>query len=372
MKAARRQAGASGGPVTVTLQVALSLALIVLSGCVAADAVSGSEETVAVRYATDRSRDGVSGTNFGYDDGRGELGFGIAEVSIPAGHIKGRLEAPPLRSPAALADRRFHVYLASVRPVARDAFVAELRGALGRSRRNEILIFVHGYNTDFGLALRRTAQLRVDLDFAGVAVAFSWPSAGRATSYVSDQNNADWAAPDLAGMLRLLVGESGADRVHLLVHSMGSRILLHALDELERDHAAADPPLFAEVIFAAPDVDSDIFAESVPRLQPLARRFTLYASDSDMAMLAARRASGGYPRAGDSSTGAVVLPGMDTVDASAVRDDLFGHEYFGESPPVLDDIRLLLRAGVAAADRPRMARASHRGRSYWRLLPPES
>jgi len=156
---------------------------------------------------------------------------------------------------------------------------------------------------------------------------------------------------------------------------MGSRILLRALDELARDRTAGDPPAFGEVIFAAPDVDADIFAASAPRLQPLASRFTLYASDSDMAMAAAQRVAGGYPRAGESGPAIVVVAGMDTVDASAVRDDLFGHEYFGESRPVLDDIRLLLRDGAAAADRPGMVRGSHHGRGYWRLLPaaaPES
>ena len=155
---------------------------------------------------------------------------------------------------------------------------------------------------------------------------------------------------------------------------MGSRILLRALDELARDRTAGDPPVFGEVNFAAPDVDVDVFVASAPRLQRLASRFTLYASDRDMAMAAPRHASGGHPRAGDSSEAIVVVAGMDTVDASAVRDDLFGHEYFGESRPVLD-IRLLLHDGAAAADRPGTVRGSHHGRGYWRLLPaaaPES
>jgi esterase/lipase superfamily enzyme len=352
------------------------LLFVMLPGCVAdyGDSRPRAGDTdagapVAVWYATDRSRDGNAGTNLGFDDGRGELRFGIADVSMPVDHVAGRLEAPPFKSPAALADPRWHVYLDSVRPVTRDAFVADLRGALGQARRNEILVFVHGYNTDFGLAMRRTAQLWVDLDFAGVAVAFSWPSAGRATAYLADQNNADWAAPDLAATLRLLVDESGADRIHLYVHSMGSRILLNALDELARDRAAGDPPSFAEVVFAAADVDADIFNASAPRLQPLAGRFTLYASDSDMAMAAARDAAGGYPRAGEIGEAIVVVAGMDTVDASAVRDDLFGHEYFGESIPVLNDIRLLLRDGAGAAERPRMVQNYHLGRTYWRLLP---
>ena len=374
---AAQAAGATDDHVKMKFHLALLSALILLPGCVADYGESGStardagvETPVTVRYATDRARDGDGGPNFGYDDGRGTLHFGIAAVSIPAGHVAGRLEAPPLKSQASLADRRWHVYLDQVRAIADDDFFAGVRGDLGRAGRNEILVFVHGYNTDFSLAMRRLAQLWVDLDFAGVAVAFSWPSAGRATAYLPDQNNADWAAPDLAATLRLLPGESGADRIHLFVHSMGGRILLRALEELARDREAGEPPLLGEVIFAAPDVDADIFAASVPRLQPLAGRFTLYASDSDMAMSAARRASGGYPRAGDSSEAIVVVAGMDTVDASAVRDDLVGHEYFGESTPVLDDIRLLLRDGAGAADRPRMVQDWRLGRSYWRLLPP--
>jgi esterase/lipase superfamily enzyme len=364
-----------GDRTTMKFQLALLSGLVLLPGCVAAPAGTATDgedaaRQVEVRYATDRARDGEDGTNFGFNKGRGALAFGIAGVSVPTGHVAGRLEAPPFRAPAALADPRWHIYLDSVRPMPREAFAADLRDALGRARRNEILVFVHGYNTDFGLAMRRSSQLWLDLDFAGVLVAFSWPSAGRPTSYLRDQNNADWAAPDLAATLRLLVDESGADRIHLFVHSMGSRILFDALDALARDHAAVDPPPFAEVIFAAPDVDADIFVASAPRLQPLAGRFTVYASDSDMAMIAARHRAGGHPRAGESGAAIVVVPGMDTVDASAVRDDLFGHEYFGESRPVLEDIGLLLRDGAGAGDRPHMVRVSVPGRSYWRLLPP--
>jgi len=355
--------------------MAVSLAVC---GCMAVadtDAVPtsadvGEASRVTVRYASNRVREGTEGANFGYDDGRGALVFGVAGVSLPPGHVKGRLEAPPLKSPAALADRRFHVYLESVRQVVRAAFVEDLRGALTRAAREEILVFIHGYNTDFGLAMRRAAQLAADLQFDGVMVAFSWPSAGWPTSYVADQNNADWAAPGLARTLRLLVDESGAVRIHLLAHSMGGRILLDAFDELMRERDSGTLPLFGQVIFAAPDVDAAIFAQTARRLLPVASRFTLYASDSDMAMAAARSVAGGYPRAGDSGSGIVVLPGMDTVDASAVRDDIFGHEYFGESAPVLDDMRLLLTDGTGAAARPRMERRAHGGLIYWRLLPP--
>lgn len=175
------------------------------------------------------------------------------------------------------------------------------------------------------------------------------------------------AAPDLAAALRLLVAEAGADRIHVFAHSMGGRVVPRAFEELARDGAGGPLPAFGEVIFAVPDVDAEVFAVTAFRLMPLARRFTLYASDSDMAMAAARHAAGGYARAGDAKAPVVVLPDRDTVDTSAVRDDRVGDEYFGASTPVLDDIRRLLRDGAGV--RPRMEQASYGGLSYGRLLP---
>ena len=354
------------------------LIFVLLPGCVADHEASGpeagaleAETPVAVWYATDRERDGgANGNESGYTDGRADIAYGVADIRLPPVHVAGRLEAPALASAGSVADRRWHVYLDSARPLGHIAFMADLGGALDMAARRKILVYIHGFNTDFGLSVRRAAQIAHDLDYGGVPLAFAWPSAGTMAGYLADQNNADWAAPDLAETLRLLARDSGAERINLIAHSMGSRLLIQALDELARDRAATDPPLFGEVIFAAPDVDSDIFATAVLRLRPLAGRFTLYVSGSDVALSTSRRLAGDHPRAGESGAGMVVIADMDTVDASAVDDDLFGHEYFGESGPVLNDIRLLLHDGAGAAERPRLERDFHLGRSYWRLLPP--
>ena len=359
------------------------LIFVMLPGCVADYGDSGpqagevgTEIPVAVWYATDRERDGGGGDGeTGYGDGRADLTYGVADIRIPPAHVAARLEGPALASAGSPADPRWHVYLDSARALSRDAFTGKLQAALGESGRRGILLYIHGFNTDFGRSVRRAAQIGHDLDYDGVAMAFTWPSAGTMAGYLADLNNADWAVTHLAETLRLLARDAGAERIDLIAHSMGSRLLIQALDELARDRAATEPPLFGEVIFAAPDVDSDIFATSVARLRPLVGRFTLYVSSNDVALATSRRLAGDHPRAGESGPGMVVIADMDTVDASAVGDDLFGHEYFGESAPVLNDIRLLLRDGDGAAERPRLERDFHLGRSYWRLLPsaaPES
>ncbi len=364
------------------LKLLSCLIFVMLPGCVADYGDSGpeagepaTETPVTVWYATDRARaDSASDGEPRYGAGRGDVTYGVTDIRLPPVHVVGTLEEPALASAVSstdsLTDRRWHVYLDSARPLRRDAFMADLRAALGMSARREILLYIHGFNTDFGRSMRRAAQITHDLDHGGVAIAFTWPSAGSVSAYLADLNNADWAAPHLAETLRLLARDSGAERINLIAHSMGNRVLIQALDELARDRTASDSPLFGEVIFAAPDVDSEIFAAAMPRLRPLAGRFTLYVSSNDVALATSKKLAGGHPRAGESGVGMVVIADMDTVDASAVGDDLFGHEYFGESAPVLNDIRLLLRDGAGAAERPGLVRDFYLGRSYWRLLPP--
>jgi esterase/lipase superfamily enzyme len=345
-----------------------STVLFILPGCVAdygetadttRDVPSGMRTTVL--YATDRQAAAT-----GYGDGRTDITYGVADYLVSPSHVVGGANASSVASAGSAAD----IEVVSTTPLPAGDFSTNLHDALGSATRREILLYVHGYNSDFQWSMRRTAQIAHDLDYDGVAMAFAWPSAGSVASYLADLNNADWAASDLAETLRMLIRDSGADRIDLIAHSMGSRLLIQALDDLARGRPATDPPLFGDVIFAAPDVDSEIFSSAIERLQPLAERFTLYVSANDFALATSRKLAGDHPRAGESGKGMVVIAGLDTVDTSAVGDDLFGHEYLGDSAPVLDDIRTLLRDHAGAADRPGLQRDFYLGRSYWRLEAP--
>ena len=41
-----------------------------------------------------------------------------------------------------------------------------------------------------------------------------------------------------------------------------------------------------------------------------------------------------------------LAPGIDTIDASAIRQDILGHSYFGDSATVIKDLFLLLAQGL--------------------------
>jgi esterase/lipase superfamily enzyme len=78
-------------------------------------------------------------------------------------------------------------------PLPRDEFVRESDAQLAKAvrYRDQVFIFVHGFNTSFDDALYRTAQLAYDMEFDGVPYLFSWPSMASATEYLYDRDSAD-------------------------------------------------------------------------------------------------------------------------------------------------------------------------------------
>jgi hypothetical protein len=77
----------------------------------------------------------------------------------------------------------------------------------------------------------------------------------------------------------------------------------------------------------------------------------------------------GYPRAGDAADGILIVPGIDTIDASNVDDSMLAHSYFVESIPVIRDIARMLRTGAATTERGALKRVQARNGVHWELEP---
>lgn len=323
---------------------------------------------VTVMFGTDRKLDPRTG-GFGGARGTG-ISYGEVAVSIPQGHRTGELEAPSLWKLEFREDPRRHMVVLDRSPLTRLAFLnrvkarAQAQGASGSS-----FIFVHGYNVAFDDAARRTAQITYDLDYRGVPVFYSWPSQGTLQGYTTDENNAQWSEANLKRFLVDFAQKSGTKDLYLIAHSMGNRVLTGAL----RQAFAEQPRLkgrFKEIILTAPDIDAEIFKRDIaPALAAGCDRITLYASDGDNALLASKKVHG-YPRAGDTAEGIVVVPGIETIDASGLDTSFLEHSYFATAPPVIGDIRRVLLDGLRAARRGLEPRTAGGG-SYWKLRGPK-
>ena len=302
-----------------------------------------------------------------YGGDRGELTRGVCDVTVPDTHQRGQVERPSLLRFEVREDQREHVVLTSAVELTEDDFQQRLAQTLQHSPERELLVFIHGYNVDFEEAVRRTAQIAVDLPFSGVPVCYSWPSQGSLLGYSVDANNAEWTVPHLEQFLRELSAESGATSINVIAHSMGNRVLTGAVERISRTQSAGEPPPFDRLVLAAPDVDADRFRRDfAPALVQLGKQVTLYASSDDQALIASKQVHG-YPRAGESGPNVVVVPGVETIDVSGIDLSLLGHSYYGDSESILRDLFDVVQGRLPAPQRASLVARQLGQQIYWQL-----
>ncbi|HYQ71589.1 MAG TPA: alpha/beta fold hydrolase [Gammaproteobacteria bacterium] len=300
-------------------------------------------------YVTNRAPE-PDGAGY-FSAARGDINFGTATVSIPPGHVMGRHEEPSLLKFETGQDASKHIKLQEVAPLSRDDFAERLGQAIQDSPGKKLMIFVHGYNMSFTEATRALAQFAADLKFNGPVVLFSWPSQGSLTGYAVDETNAEWAQSHFQELMTALLERIPVQHIYLVGHSMGNRIIGRAMATLANERLESDMLRFREIIMIAPDIDAEVFRmDMAPRLARTGIHLTLYASSSDRA-LRASKAFHGYPRAGESGDGLVVIEGLETIDASDVSGGILGHSYFAEDRRMMEDIYALLQTGQRADQR---------------------
>ncbi|MCR9202623.1 MAG: alpha/beta hydrolase [Planctomycetaceae bacterium] len=274
-----------------------------------------------------------------------------------------------------------------------DAFFDDIRGLVEQSDAHDIFVFVHGFNVTLENATARAAQMAEDLPFDGVVLVFSWPSAGKATAYLSDEHQAERYFWNLSALLHRLRQSCPADtHLNLLAHSMGNRVTLRAIEalcgtidpaggrnslaferhfsgrgvassgnsagivgaspaEIQRrfpswgrwhhSRRSGSPPI-DNLVLASPDVAAADFRQSINNLRHACGRIVVYASDSDYALKASRRVHGGY-RAGDSRA-QLNIDGVHVVRVTGVSlHDPLGHSFYGTNTRVLDQLAALFR-----------------------------
>lgn len=268
-----------------------------------------------------------------------------------------------------------HFTIASLRVLDAAELVARANSLIDKSQRfkDQALVFVHGYNTSFDDALYRTSQIAHDLEFDGLAAMYSWPSRGTYVDYSYDLNSAARSQSYLIAFLERIARETRVKRIHIIAHSMGNRPLIEALRAVQQNAKSDVRSKIGQVVFAAPDVDRDLFTEITSKLEIGLGR-TLYASNEDKALILSRQADG-VPRAGDVPPGGpVILNGLDTIDISSASTKALlatNHSNYAERSHILKDIQLLIDTGTRPPDArfPLYQVAEARGGRYWRYVP---
>ena len=354
------------------------------AGAAAGAAGPGKADYVVMRlfYVTDRAFRPQNALEERYTSDRNSdpnpLTFGSMLVNIPRDHEPGMIEKPVIWKFRRKKDYTKDMFLVNISPFgSQQAFYADVRRRVQQSPKKQAFVFVHGFNNSFEDAALRMAQFTYDLGFDGAPILYSWPSQGKGSplAYTADENTILWTTPHLEAFLREVSDKTGAETIYLVAHSMGARAMTSALEDISRGQPATAKQPFRGLILAAPDIDAGVFLQLSDAMKRMAQRVTLYASSSDEALKASEKVNK-YQRAGQGGADILVIPGIDTVDVSAVDTGILGlgnlyHSYWAANVTVLSDMFRLLILSLPPSQRCGLNPASKGMLPYWIFAKPK-
>jgi esterase/lipase superfamily enzyme len=230
--------------------------------------------------------------------------------------------------------------LDSVEPVSGD-----IGALLAQAGGGDVLIYVHGYKQTFEAAALDAAQLSDGIRFRGRTMIFSWPSRAGFFDYAYDRESAMWSRDDFERVLYSIAGSPTAGRVHIVAHSMGTMLTLESLRQLHARYGDAIADRIGAVVFAAPDIDIDVFSSAINRIGSLARKITVIAATNDRALALSGRIAGGVTRVGAAEKAAIERLGVRVIDASAAGWGIINHDLFLSN----EEVRRVIRRSIDGA-----------------------
>jgi esterase/lipase superfamily enzyme len=295
-----------------------------------------------------------------------ELTCGRCIVDVPVQHRRGTIEQPAWWE---RLDPTKHFAIEKLEIASRDELFAE-------ATCHDVLLYIHGFNTDFDFAVLRAAQLKYDLDFPGSAMAMCWPSAADMQQYQQDRQRIEESSSQMADVLQSLISAARATKsadhppkLHLLAHSLGNDLLLRAVYELHMRGQMPKEQVFGQVILAAPDVGALEFNNLVPYIIQHSERVTYYYCTRDTALAMSRDVNHYEPVGMMAFFGA----GLDTINTDSVDTSFLYHGYYASARQVLSDITLLLDGDLPPSNRiPPLAPSTLVfGHAHWSFASPQ-
>lgn len=288
----------------------------------------------AIYVATHREPDAAGW----YGEARAsDLSYTKLQVVIPPAHVPGRITYgytdPDPRTDFTIAAKQDYAAAAP--------FQADIKATLAAlpPDEREVLLYVHGYNNSFFDGVFRAAQMKHDYDLPGVALHYSWPSAANPLGYTYDRDSVLFARDGLEKVLRDLAA-SGANRIVLVGHSLGTMLVMESLRQIEIRTPGWSKRALAGVVLVSPDLDVDLFKTQADRLAALPEPFAIFVSRRDRALMLSARINGDAERLGSlTDPSRLAEYPVSIIDVSSFADgDGARHFTLGSSPLL---IRLL-------------------------------
>jgi hypothetical protein len=145
--------------------------------------------------------------------------------------------------------------------IGKSKFVQEIIN----EKKEDIVVFIHGYNSDDNQALARHRQLKQGLlaqGFKGDVITFAWPSDNKTLLYLEDRHDAKNSAFELVNSgIKLLARQQNNNctiNISIIAHSTGAYVVNEAFNDARTTKDTADNNwVVSQILFIGGDISSD-------------------------------------------------------------------------------------------------------------------
>ncbi len=251
-----------------------------------------------------------------------------------------------------------------------EGFFKQINDILERSFSKDILLYVHGANSNFYRATAQGAQIYHFTGHNSLVLTFSWPSAENILKYKTDVLHAANTVPAFARLIEILANHTNAKNLNIVAYSAGAQVAgpgLAYLRDMYPELSALELKAtlrIGEVYFAAPDIDFNSFVDRYLKFKDIVCRTTINLNRFDSVLRLAAFQNGvsrlGRPNIQDitEQEREILLEALKTsyLDVLNVGDskalNLGGaHDSWYNHPWVSNDLLLLLLFNAAPLER---------------------
>ena len=303
------------------------------------------DSATKVTVLTITNRDTNEAGNFSSDRAAGARYFNNT-VAIPAAHKPGEIELS-YRNP----DPEAVFVIERQDPLAsKTDFARALRAELAKQKNSaqEVIVFVHGYNSSYTDGVFRSAQLVKDLEVPGVMVNYSWPSAANPLGYSHDRDSMLFARDNFQTALELIHQETSVP-ILIVAHSMGALLAMETLRQMEIEKPGWSNKALGGVALISPDISLDVFKLQAARFKTLPQPFAIFVSQKDPILSLSARVNAVSERLGNvgSAENLADLP-VTLIDVTQFSGrGLNQHFVPGTSPALISILKNSLDVGSA-------------------------
>ena len=249
------------------------------------------------------------------------------------------------------------------------AYAARLNRQLAAAPGNDLVIYVHGVRSDFENPILAASELQHFSGYRNVFAAYSWPASQRLLTYFQDTEDSIASSFLFRRYVRFLANQTNAERIHIVAHSAGTRVVMDAIGQFALQYSrASDATIQSElnlghVILIGSDADPRrIGGYLIDGADRVVDGLTIYTSSTDRALNLSNLVFGGRERLGQTIVGPVPVYAqqflaefekLDIIDVSAAEqsNSANGHGYLRGSPWVSSDILTIVNFDLSPAER---------------------